>query len=83
MRRSRIISSESKAPIQAEESFSFFAYLLKLWLYEPLYLPALRATFFQKKAFRCVAYGEFVLCRQSRRASAASDYDRIVAEGDS
>ena len=50
MRRRRIISCKSKTPIQAEKSFSFSAFVLKLWLCEPLYLPALRATFFQKKA---------------------------------
>ena len=55
MRRRRIISCKSKTPIQVEKSFSFSAFVLKLWLCEPLYLPALRATFFQKKALSGVA----------------------------
>ena len=50
MRQSRIISRKSRTTILAEESFPLCAYLLNLWLCEPLYPPALRATFFQKKA---------------------------------
>ena len=32
----------------------------KLWLCEPLYLPALRATFLQRKAFKKVALRAFL-----------------------
>ena len=73
MRHSRIISSKSKAPIKIEVSFPFSAYILKLWLCEPLYLPALRATFLQRKAFRCVACGEFFMPAKPA-SELASDY---------
>ena len=55
MRQSRITSNKSSTTILAEESFPLYTYLLKLWLSEPLHHPALRATFFPKKAFRCSA----------------------------
>ena len=69
MRRRRIISCKSKTPIQAEKAFSFSAFVLKLWLCEPLYLPALRATFLQRKASGGVRFATIsVLCLKRRQA---------------
>ena len=50
MRQSRITSRKKQNTILAEESFPLYNYLLNLCLSEAFYLPALRATFFQKKA---------------------------------
>ena len=45
--RSRIKSGMTTELLRND---SCYMYLLKLWLCEPLYLPPLRGTFFQKKA---------------------------------
>ncbi len=47
MKKSRIKSGMTMRGIR---DFSLHAYLLKLWLFEPLYLPLLRGTFLSKKA---------------------------------
>ncbi len=50
MRRRRITTSKRKHLSSMIKPFPFSAYLLKLWLFEPLYLPPLRGTFLQRKA---------------------------------
>ena len=50
MRQSRIISRKNRTRFWLKSQIPLYTYLLKLWLSEPLHHPALRATFFQKKA---------------------------------
>ncbi len=65
MRRRRITFCENFAANWVEEPFSFCTLQLKLCLCEALYLPALRATSFQKEAKRMRSAHLFVKIARS------------------
>ena len=68
MRQSRITSRKNRTRFWLKSQIPLYTYLLKLWLSEPLHHPALRATFFPKKASKGALRSIFI-CRRRRRGA--------------